>query len=237
MDLSWRLGRIMYSLREIIGTHAGRHPASVAVITLLWSYLHRVEKRFAALARRVEAGGAAGAPARTSAASLAPRLPQFGPPCPRRPGLPTKFCWLILLVPYHAACIAGQVRHLLMDPEMAALFAAAPQAGRIFRPLCRMLGIAPERGLPPELFRPPVPRRLPTAPDACGSALTPTLFREREREKQARERDLPVTRWSIAGLARALAARGGSSTPALSRKRERESRTRPRLPIVREAPA
>jgi hypothetical protein len=195
MDLSWRLGRIMYSLREIIGTHAGRHPASVAVITLLWSYLHRVEKRFAALARRVEAGGAAGAPARTSAASLAPRLPQFGPPCPRRPGLPTKFCWLILLVPYHAACIAGQVRHLLMDPEMAALFAAAPQAGRIFRPLCRMLGIAPERGLPPGLFRPPVPRRSPaqalavldmgavtsTLPDLA------TLTTEREREKQARE--------------------------------------------------
>jgi hypothetical protein len=178
----------MHALREIIGNHAGRHPASVAVITLLWPYLNRVAKRFEALVRRVEAGGAL---VRTGAASLAPRLPRFGPPRLRRPGLPTGFAWLIRLVPYHAACIGGQVRHLLVKPEMAALFLAAPQVGRIFRPLCRMLAIAPGPDLPPGLFKPRVRGRLPaqavpvldtgavsglpTATDACGSALTPAL--------------------------------------------------------------
>ncbi len=186
----------MQSLREIIGNHAGRHPASVAVITLLWPYLNRVAKRFEALVRRVEAGGA---PVRPRAAALAPRGRPSGL---RRPGLPTGFAWLIRLVPYHAACIGGQVRYLLTKPEMAALFVAAPQVARIFRPLCRMLAVAPGPDLPPGLFRKRVRARaatspvsgLPTAPDSCGSALTPALSPKREREKQARESE---TCWPV----------------------------------------
>jgi len=208
----------MQTLREIIGNHAGRHPASVAVFLLLWPYLNRVAKRFEALVRRVEAGRAL---VRSRAASLVPRvrLPQFGPPCLRRPGLPTGFAWLIRLVPYHAACIGGQVRYLLVKPEMADLFLAAPQVARIFRPLCRMLGIAPARDLPPGLFKPRV-RRLKSAQAlaVCGSALTPALTPEREREEQAT-----------------------AVTPAPSPEREREKQAREReaglLPIVRAAPA
>jgi hypothetical protein len=194
----------MHALREIICNHAGRHPASVAVITLLWPYLNRVAKRFEALIRRIEAG----LPVSTRAASLAPRVPRFGPPCLRRPGLPTGFAWLVRLVPYHAACIGGQVRYLLAKPEMAALFMAAPQVGRIFRPLCRMLAVAPGVDLPPGLFPQRVRRRSPAVADACGSALTPALSPEREREKQAGEKQagakqarerpvgLPVSNWS-----------------------------------------
>jgi hypothetical protein len=230
----------MHALREIIGNHAGRHPASVAVITLLWPYLNRVAKRFEDLVRRVEAG----LPVRTRAASLAPRLPRFGPPCLRRPGLPTGFAWLIRLVPYHAACIGGQVRYLLVKPEMAALFVAAPQVARIFRPLCRMLAVAPGVDLPPGLFPPRVRRRLPTAPDSCGTTLTPTLSPEREREQEASEKQ------------------ASALSPAFSPEREREKqasesetywpvpnnwstlpgnsprlRAGPRLPALRAAPA
>jgi hypothetical protein len=226
----------MQTLREIIGNHAGRHPASMAVITLLWPYLNRVAKRFEALVRRVEAG----ALVKPRATSLAPRVrvPRSGPPCLRRPGLPTGFAWLIRLVPYHAACVSGQVRYLLVKPEMATLFIAAPQVARIFRPLCRMLGIAPAQDLPPGLFRPRVRRRVSAAPDGCGETLTPALSLMREREKQA------------------------ALTPALSRKGEREKqasesetywpepnnwaimpgnspgrRARPRVPAFRAAPA
>ncbi|MBV8095574.1 MAG: hypothetical protein JO110_20555 [Acetobacteraceae bacterium] len=61
--------------------------------------------------------------------------------------LPGGFGWLIRLVP-GAAAYAGQVEHLLADAEMAALLAEVPQAGRILRPLCRMLAIrlGPEAG-------------------------------------------------------------------------------------------
>jgi hypothetical protein len=183
----------MRSLRDIISKHAGRQLAASAVMMLLWPYLHRVAKRFEALVRRVEAGGAS---VRPRAASLAPRLRRFGPPCLRRPGLPTSFAWLVRLVPYHAACIGGQVRHLLVQPEMAALFIAAPQVGRIFRPLCRMLAVAPGPDLPPGLFKPRVRR------EKQASALTPALSPEREREKQE-----------------------SALTPALSLKREKETQT------------
>ncbi|MBV8095775.1 MAG: hypothetical protein JOY71_02935 [Acetobacteraceae bacterium] len=54
--------------------------------------------------------------------------------------LPSGFGWLIRLVP-GAAIYGSQLQHLLADPEMAALLADLPQAGRILRPLCRMLAI------------------------------------------------------------------------------------------------
>jgi hypothetical protein len=193
----------MQTLREIIGNHAGRHPAAVAVMLLLWPYLGRLAKRFEALVRRVEAGGTL---VRTRVVSLAPRVPPYGV---RRPGLPTSFAWLIRLVPYHAACVGGQVRYLLTKPEMAALFVAAPQVARIFRPLCRMLAVAPGLDLPPGLFKPRVRRAKQESAltpalspererEKEASALTPALSPEREREKQAMERDggLPVSNWS-----------------------------------------
>jgi hypothetical protein len=181
----------------MIAKYAGRQLAASAVMLLLWPYLNRVARRFEALVRRVEAG----ALAKPRAASLVPRarLPQSGPPCLRRPGLPTGFAWLCRLLPCHAACIGGQVRHLLVQPEMAALFLAAPQVGRIFRPLCRMLAVAPGADLPPGLFKKRVRR------EKQASALTPALSPEREREKQA-----------------------SALTPALSPEREREKQARVR---------
>jgi hypothetical protein len=230
LELSRRLAGSMQTLRDMICKYAGRELAASAVMLLLWPYLNRVAKRFEALVGRVETGRAS---VRTRVASLAPRARPSGL---RRPGLPTGFAWLCRLLPCHAACVGGQVRHLLVQPEMAALFLAAPQVGRIFRPLCRMLAIAPGPDLPPGLFKKCVrrekqasaltpalsPKRerekdLPSAPDACGSALTPALSREREREKQTRERDagLTVSNWSIVPRRRAG----------------------PRLPAFRAAPA
>jgi hypothetical protein len=236
----------MQRLREIIGNHAGRHPASVAVITLLWPYLNRVAKRFEALVRRVEAGTLE----KPRAASLAPRvrLPQFGPPCLRRPGLPTSFAWLIRLVPFEAACVGGQVRYLLVKPEMAALFLAAPQVARIFRPLCRMLGVAPGPDLPPGLFENRVRR------EKQASALTPTLSPKREREQKASALTPTLS------PEREREQKASARTPALSPEREKQAsvsetywpvpnnwsnlrgnrpgrRARPRLPAFRAAPA
>jgi hypothetical protein len=50
---------------------------------------------------------------------------------------------LALRLTQDAAVFRSQLEYLLADPEMTALLAEVPQAGRILRPLCHMLGIAP----------------------------------------------------------------------------------------------
>jgi hypothetical protein len=54
--------------------------------------------------------------------------------------LPRSFGWLVRLGS-EAACYRSQLQYLLSDPEIAALLAAAPQVGRVLRPLCHMLGL------------------------------------------------------------------------------------------------
>ena len=43
---------------------------------------------------------------------------------------------------------AGALRYLLRDPETMALLEKAPEAGRMLRPLCQLLGVRP-----PEFLR------------------------------------------------------------------------------------
>ncbi len=121
------------------------------LIILIWRRLNRMGVRFAALAARHDAGTLR--PPR-----LRPRAPRPARPRPPDP-LPRGKAWLIRLVP-EAAGGASQLQHLLADAEMVALIAAAPQAGRILRPLCRMLGLRP----PAVLALPPRPPRPPAAP-------------------------------------------------------------------------
>jgi hypothetical protein len=72
------------------------------------------------------------------------------------PEMPRRFGWLQHLVP-DTHMSAGRLSHLLQQPEMAAMFAAAPQVGRIRRPLCQILGVRMRvlgTELPPGLERP-----------------------------------------------------------------------------------
>jgi hypothetical protein len=137
-----------------------------SLIILIWGRLSRMAVRFSRLAARCHAGRLPPRPVRR-------RPARSGPPPAR---LPKNFAWLVRLVP-QAAAGASQLQHLLATPELAALVAAAPQAGRILRPLCRMLGVrpppgpldhAPRTGAPP----PPCPaapgRAPPAAPPQAG---------------------------------------------------------------------
>ncbi|MBC7635516.1 MAG: hypothetical protein H7251_07930, partial [Acetobacteraceae bacterium] len=71
---------------------------------------------------------------------------------------PTAPAWLLVQV-QAAASYRAQLEHMLSQAECAEFLAAVPQAGRILRPLCRMLGIgvaaAPRRS-PPPVWAPPV---------------------------------------------------------------------------------
>ncbi len=93
--------------------------------------------------------------------------------------LPRGHAWLVRLI-QRTAQFGGPIEALINSPEGAALLAAAPQAGRIFRPLCRMLGIDPPTSirLPPRP-RPkrPRPPKPPRAPDAPMHPISPIGFR------------------------------------------------------------
>ena len=155
-----RFAGIIDGLCRAVAASLGRNGVTGPLIILIWSRLRRTATRFARLAARVRAG-------RPRVARRRPASPR--PARPRPPRLPAGFAWLPRLVPQTTAG-ASQLQYLLLDPEMAALIEAAPQAARILRPLCRMLGVRPT----PNLLRPrPAPPAAPSRPAASGRALPP----------------------------------------------------------------
>jgi len=121
---------------------------SGTLLILLWSRLQVVSRRLAVLAARAAAGRA------LTRRHVAPLTPARREPPAAWPRLPHKFAWLVRLVP-EAACYGSQLRHLLAEPEMAALLAASPQARRLLRPLCRMLAVPPPQAVPRAKLPPP----------------------------------------------------------------------------------
>ena len=107
---------------------------------------------------------------RFRAGTLPPRPTPAQPPRPPRPHAPSRApklprakAWVTARIGYRAAGYGCQLSALLDDPDFPEFLAAAPQAGRILRPLLHMLGI----DLPPLLARParpPAPRRVPPPP-------------------------------------------------------------------------
>ena len=81
--------------------------------------------------------------------------------------------WLVALTDYRVAGCGSQLQHFLQRPDLPAFLAAAPQAVRHLRPLCRMLGAELPPGLqptnpsprPPKI-RPPKSPQPPAAPPA-----------------------------------------------------------------------
>jgi hypothetical protein len=152
-----RFALLIEGLCQAVAASCGRGLAG-PLILLIWTRLRRLGARFAALAARQ----------RTDKPPPA-RRPRPAAPRPRAPRLPRGFAWLVRLVP-EAAVRGSQLRHLLTEPEMAALIAAAPQAGRLLRPLCRMLGVDP----PPALRLPRRPGAAPAAPAPASPAQVPS---------------------------------------------------------------
>ncbi len=156
-----RFARIIDGLYQAVAARGAKGWLPLPLLLLLWSRLRRLSVRFARLAAQVQAGTLR-APRRRPATPRPPRPP------PRR--LPRGFAWLMRPVP-EAASAASQLQYLLAEPEMTALIAAAPQAGRLLRPLCRMLGVRP----PPSLVlpRPAPPAAASPRPAMSGPAPRP----------------------------------------------------------------
>ena len=155
------------ALRSLNPAHAERVRARTAMLVLVWGRIGRMANRFEKLFARWRANTL---PNRTLPRPRPARASE--PATPRKnPGWPTGRAWLVHVVGYEAAGRASQLQHLLAHPDMAAFLHAAPQAGRILRPLCHMLGIAPPLAPAPLEPQPPPTRRPARKPRA--PAVTP----------------------------------------------------------------
>lgn len=169
-ELAQRLAAILLGLAGVMARRFLKDPRLVGLIGPLWRRLTRIARRFE---------GAATRPARKRTARPAQRAAatQVANCLPGRRG------WLVHELGWEAAGYASQLAHLLAEPEMQALIAAAPRVERVLRPLCRMLGYdlaaVPQMVAPPLVLAAPVPPPEWRADDevlGLGRALEPLDF-------------------------------------------------------------
>jgi hypothetical protein len=197
-------------------------------IVLIVGRIRQINQRIAHLAARIRAGRYA---RRRSAPRRSPTLRRARRPNP----LPHEFGWLLKLVPESVAYRA-QLDHLLRDPEMAALLAAAPAAmARPLRSLCWMLRLSPPPILAPipaapqpALPQPAPPPAAPATPVAAPFIGTPP------RGVRATAAAGPRLRPAAAGLSRGPPA--NAQRYATSNASNAFSRSRP-SPVARRRPS
>ena len=146
-----RFGLFINQVKQTMGEVMLYRHDVVPLVLLLGEFLTGTMRRLAALHARFAAGKLAAAP--RARRPLAERVAAERPrPEPRPPGIPPG---PVLMTVFRAG-FDGILQALLDDPEMRALLAASPQAGRILRPLWRKLSPRP---LPAVLRLPPRPRQ------------------------------------------------------------------------------
>ena len=164
-----RFGLFIEMAKRAMGEGIRARDAALAPLAiLLANYLSATLRRLTALHVRFAAGKLPAAPRRGSAprpaaerATAGPRPERRPPAMPRGPVLLTLF----------QVMLCDQLRALLDDPEMRALLAAAPQAGRLLRPLWRKLSADPL----PEVLRLPRRPRQPRPPRVAVARTAPDL--------------------------------------------------------------
>ena len=169
-----RFSQFINGIKRTIGDIVLYRHEVMPLILPLGAFLTATQRRLAALHARFVAGKLAAAPRarRPLAEGVAAERPRAEP---RPPGIPPG---PVLLTVFQAG-FDGQLQALLDDPEMRALLAASPRAGRILRPLWRKLSPGP---LPAVLRLPPRPRnpKPPRAkPPVMARARTPRIARAR----------------------------------------------------------
>jgi hypothetical protein len=158
---------IIEALWNSIAAEARERALYTPLTVAIAARLQRLADRFASLVARLNAGKLRvpdpARPALPRPAAAAPRT-RWAPDADSR--LPGAFAWMCRLFPESAVWPATALGLLLEQPEVADLVAAAPQAVRILRPLCHMLGIRP----PPALALPPRPCVRTTPPEPSASS-------------------------------------------------------------------
>lgn len=163
--IAQRLAVILLALAALVASGFLKDPRRVGLITPLWTRITRAARRFARAMAHL-AAGTAPRPSRPGRGSAGGK-----PPAP----LPSGRAWLVVALRHNAANFASQLNHLLSEPQAAALVAASPQAARILRPLCHILGITPACVplLPRRRARPKPPAPTPSRPAQAPSRPEP----------------------------------------------------------------
>jgi len=161
-SLARALACVIQAIWDTLSTHAPHAtthaqaraygiPAATPLLRRIQDHIARLVFRLERLVQRHDSGRLA--PPR-------PRAPRPDPkPRERQESLPRARAWLIRHV-QRTAQFTGQVEAFLARPDAQALVATAPQAGRILRPLCHMLGL----DAPPWLRLPGTPARQDPCP-------------------------------------------------------------------------
>jgi hypothetical protein len=161
-----RFIQFVSQLRNTIFHAAGRDRAAMPFLFLIHNHIGRMATRFEKLFTHWRNGTLPEPRIRPQGARAASPDEPERPPAFR---LPSRRGWLRQMIPGCQPSSAALVS-LLNAPDLAAFLADVPRAGRILRPLCRMLGLMPhhmpvlQRPVPP---RPkPAPKRTRSAPAA-----------------------------------------------------------------------
>ncbi len=171
IGLADSFAHVLDGVCRAIGVRLSKSPVAVGVMLLLRLRLERLSRRFAAVVARFEAGTLRPPVVRRQTRPRPSDPPLRPPNATRPPGTPSWFGWVIGALPGSEAS-ASSLRALLAEPRTAALLAAGPQAARLLRPLCHMLGIEPSLiPLPPPQALPPVE---PEPPRPQAQAITPS---------------------------------------------------------------
>jgi hypothetical protein len=158
-NLTDRFAWLFEGLCKAIGVGAHKRGMEAVLAWVVWNRVRLLGERLIALAGRVQAGRLRRRTRRQGARHPNPAGQARGQACPqggreREAGrqeavrlpmaLPGAFGWIRKVLP-ETAQFAGVIQYMLRDPDVAGLVEKAPQAGRILRRLCHLLGVnAPE---------------------------------------------------------------------------------------------
>ena len=181
--LATLLTAILTGMRAALAPHVNRDRTRTAILLCAWTRIGRAASRFQALFTRWQSNTLpTPRPTRAACPAGAQQKPYF----------PAGRAWLAGTTDHHVRGHASQLQHLLDHHDMPAFLAAAPQAGRILRPLCHMLGITMPAVLLPR-SRAKASRPKPAKPPRPKPAPLPPL---RPLHPQRRPRPMPFMNFS-----------------------------------------
>jgi hypothetical protein len=154
LTLAARFADLMGGVCRVLWQQGPRSREPASVVELVVLRVRRMWTRLTGVSEKMRAGTLLPAKAATRRRVARPRPAVAAD----RPRLPTRsFGWLIRMVPepHHLVAWRMPLEELLADPETVAMVGISAQAGRLLRPLCRMLAV----DLPEYLQLPARPRR------------------------------------------------------------------------------
>ena len=130
---------ILTDLCAAIAVVAARDRRLTPLLVAVWGRISRMSVRLERLVALWRAGKLPLAPVARAPRNRQAETPAGRPAGPRQ-SYPASRAWLVVRV-WEATAFRSQLEHLLSQEDCAAFLAAVPQAGRILRPLCHMLGV------------------------------------------------------------------------------------------------